>query len=44
MEKTRVEVKSYRSYAELFYGWAALGLGAVLLAIVLGGTVLRKHP
>jgi len=44
MEKTRVEVKSYRSYAELFYGWAALGLGTLLLAIVLGGTVLRKHP
>jgi Ca-activated chloride channel family protein len=44
MEKTRVEVKSYRSYAELFYGWAALGLGTLLVAIVLGGTLLRKHP
>ena len=44
MEKTRVEVKSYRSYAELFTGWAGLGLGILLVAITLGGTVLRKHP
>jgi len=44
MEKTRVEVTSYRSYAELYYGWAALGLGTMILAIVLGGTILRKHP
>jgi Ca-activated chloride channel family protein len=44
MEKTRIEVKSYRSYTELFYGWAFLGLLALVAEFVLGGTLLRKLP
>lgn len=44
MEKTRIEVKSYRSYTELFYGWAFLGLLALVAEFALGGTLLRKLP
>ena len=44
LEKTRVEVKAYRSYTELFYPWAALGLLSVLAEFLLAGTVLRKLP
>jgi len=44
LEKTRIEVKAYRSYTELFAGWALIGLVALLLEFVLVGTVLRKLP
>lgn len=44
LEKTRVEVKAYRSYTELFYPWAALGLLSLLVEFLLAGTVLRKLP
>ncbi|MCK5571772.1 MAG: VWA domain-containing protein, partial [Bacteroidetes bacterium] len=44
MEKTRIEVKAYRSYSELFYAWAGLGLALVLLEVGLAGTLLRKQP
>ena len=44
LEKTRIEVKSYRSATELFYGWALLGLIAVALEFILSGTLLRKLP
>jgi Ca-activated chloride channel family protein len=44
MEKTRIEVKAYRSYTELFYGWVFAGVGALLLEFALSGTVLRKLP
>jgi Ca-activated chloride channel family protein len=44
LEKTRVEVKAYRSYTELFYPWAALGLLSILVEFLLAGTVLRKLP
>jgi Ca-activated chloride channel homolog len=44
MEKTRIEVRAYRSYAELFYDWAGAGLLLMLLEIGLSGTILRKHP
>jgi Ca-activated chloride channel family protein len=44
MEKTRIEVKSYKSYTELFYGWAGLGLVLLLVEVGLSGTLLRKHP
>jgi len=44
LEKTRVEVKAYRSYTELFYPWAALGLLSLLAEFLLAGTVLRKLP
>ncbi len=44
LEKTRLEVKAYRSYTELFYDWAGIGLLAVLLEVGLSGTILRKLP
>jgi Ca-activated chloride channel family protein len=44
LEKTRIEVKAYRSYTELFYGWAAVGLLGLLLEFTLSGTILRKLP
>jgi Ca-activated chloride channel family protein len=44
LEKTRIEVKAYRSYAQLFYPWAGLGLLFLLMEIGLAGTVWRKIP
>ncbi len=44
MEKTRIEVKAYRSYTELFYGWAMAGLLALMLEWILSNTLLRKLP
>ncbi|MBX2991777.1 MAG: VWA domain-containing protein [Bacteroidetes bacterium] len=44
MEKTRIEVRSYRSYTELFYGWAWIGLFAMVMEMGLGLTYLRKLP
>jgi Ca-activated chloride channel homolog len=44
LEKSRIEVKSYRSVAELFTPWAWLGLLLVMLELGLRGTVLRKVP
>jgi Ca-activated chloride channel family protein len=44
MEKTRMEVRAYRSFAELFSPWAALALLLLLAEIMLRGTLLRKLP
>jgi Ca-activated chloride channel family protein len=44
MEKTRIEVRAYRSYTELFDSWAWIGLAAFLLEIIVRGAVLRKLP
>lgn len=44
MEKTRIEIKAYKSYAQLFYGWVGLALVVLVLEVVLSGTLLRKLP
>ena len=44
LEKTLIEVRTYRSYTELFYGWAGAGLLGLILELVLSRTVLRKLP
>lgn len=44
LEKTRIEVKAYRSYTELFDGWALAGCIALLLEFALNGSLLRKLP
>ena len=44
LEKTRIEVRSYRSYTELFYGWVGFGLIGVLLEFAVARTILRKIP
>jgi len=44
LEKTRVEITSYRNAKELFYGWVAGGLLFLLLEFVLVRTYLRGLP
>jgi Ca-activated chloride channel family protein len=44
LEKTKIEVRAYRSYTELFDGWVWIALAALLLEVALGGTYLRKLP
>jgi Ca-activated chloride channel family protein len=44
LERTRIEVTTYRTVAELFYPWAALGLALFLVEFILRGTYLRKGP
>jgi len=44
MEKTRVEITSYRNAKELFYNLASLALLLLLLEMILTRTYLRKLP
>ena len=44
LEKTKVEITSYRNAKELFYGWLGGGLILLLFEIGLSRTVLRKIP
>lgn len=44
LEKTRVEITSYRHAKELYFGWALSGLFLVLLEFGLSRTFLRKLP
>jgi len=44
LEKTRVEVTSYRKAKELFYGWLGAGLFFILLELILSKTYLKKLP
>ncbi len=44
LEKTRVEVTSYRKAKELFYVWVAVGLFLILLELILTRTYLKKLP
>ncbi|MEO8167501.1 MAG: VWA domain-containing protein [bacterium] len=44
LEKTRIEVRAYRSYTELFYDWAWIGLIGLALELLLSQTYLRKLP
>ena len=44
LEKTRIEVKAYRSYTELFYAWVGLGMVVLVLEFGLSQTILRKLP
>ncbi|KAB2845811.1 MAG: VWA domain-containing protein, partial [Melioribacteraceae bacterium] len=44
LEKTRVEITSYRQAKELFYGWAGGGLFLLLLEFGLFRTYLRRLP
>jgi len=44
LERTKIEVTAYKRYSELFGGWLLAGFIALLLEIVLSGTVLRKNP
>jgi Ca-activated chloride channel family protein len=44
LEKTRIEVTSYRNAKELFYGWLGCGILLLLAEVSLSKTVLRKIP
>jgi Ca-activated chloride channel family protein len=44
MEKTRIEVKEFRRYTELFYDYLIFGLLALALEIVLANSMFRKVP
>jgi len=44
LEKTRIEITSYRSKKELFYPWAAAAGLLLLFELVLTQTYLRKLP
>ena len=44
LEKTKIEVTSYRNAAELFYGWVDAGLILLFLEILLSRTIFRKIP
>ena len=44
MEKTKIEITSYRNAKELFATWLILGLALLLLELILSKTILRKLP
>lgn len=44
MEKTKIHVKEFTKYSELFTNYAGLGLLLLLVEVLLAGTYLRKLP
>lgn len=44
LEKTKVEVTSYQSAAELYYGWLEIGLLLIFIELLLSKTILRRLP
>jgi len=44
MEKTKIEVREYIQYKELFFGYLLAGFGLLLVEMVLGQTYFRKIP
>jgi Ca-activated chloride channel family protein len=44
LEKTKMEVRAYRSYTEMFYNWVWVALIALALEMILSNTYLRKLP
>jgi len=44
LEKTKIEVKEFTKYTELFVDYAGLALALLLLEVILSNTYLRKLP
>jgi len=44
MEKTKIEITSYRNAKELFAGWLGIGFLLLLLELLASKTILRKLP
>ena len=44
LEKTKIEVKQFTRYRELFVQWLALALGLVFVEVILMNTKFRKIP
>jgi Ca-activated chloride channel family protein len=44
LEKSKIDVTSYRNAAELFYGWLDVAFVLLLIELILSKTVFRKIP
>jgi len=44
LEKTKIEITSYKNASELFYGWLGLGLLFILVELGISRTIFRKIP
>jgi Ca-activated chloride channel family protein len=44
LEKTKIEVKQFTRYRELFTGWLAAALALIFFEVVLANTKFRKIP
>lgn len=44
LERTKIEVTSYRNARELFYAWVGLGFMLLIFEIVISKTILRRIP
>lgn len=44
MEKTKIEITSYRNAKELFGGWISIGFILLFLELIISNTFLRKLP
>jgi Ca-activated chloride channel family protein len=44
LEKTKIEITSYKNASELFYSWLSLGLIFLLGELFISRTILRKIP
>lgn len=44
MEKTKIEITSYRNAKELFAGWLGIGFVLLFLELIASKTILRKLP
>jgi Ca-activated chloride channel family protein len=44
MEKTKIEITSFRNAQELFAPWLLIGLVLLLLELIASKTILRKLP
>jgi Ca-activated chloride channel family protein len=44
LEKTKIEIKQFTRYRELFSGWLAAALGLIFVEVVLANTRFRKIP
>ncbi len=44
LEKTKIEITSYKNASELFYSWLGLGLLFILVELGVSRTILRKIP
>jgi Ca-activated chloride channel family protein len=44
LEKTKIEITSYRNAKELYYGWLSGGVIFLLLELGLSRTIFRKLP
>ena len=44
LERTKIEITSYKNASELFYSWLGLGLLFILVELGVSRTILRKIP